>query len=148
MAKKDSINGVTLAHFIEELRRFASKYPDMKVACQLDDGEYYYINDMDAEEDELDAIVLCRYEDNEFDFYTVSDFLEIDPEESEELFESEVIVKHFFDHAIDDDHAYHCQIFHTIAVFKTGIFFKAKDGKEDVIAFRPGFAYDTGDDDE
>lgn len=31
---------------------------------------------------------------------------------------------------------------------KTGIFFKAKDGKEDVIAFRPGFVYDDGDDDE
>ena len=37
MAKKVSMSGVTLAHFIEELRRFASKYPDMKVACQLDD---------------------------------------------------------------------------------------------------------------
>ena len=144
-AKVMSLNGVTLAYFIEELRRFAAKYPDWKVACKLDDGTYYYINDMDEYEDDLDAIVLCRYEDAVSDFYTVSDFLETDPEA---FSASEVIIKHFFNHVVDDDLVYHCQIFHTIAELKTGIFFKAMDGEEEVIAFRPGFVYDIGDDDE
>lgn len=144
-AKADvlSLNGVTLAHFIEELRRFAAMYPDRKMACKLDDGQYYYINDMDEDEDELDAVVLCRYGDTASDFFTVSDFLETDPDSFDS---SEVIVKHFFDHVIDHDYVYHCQIFHTIAELKTGIFFKAKDGEEDVIAFRPGFVYGFDED--
>ena len=142
-AKVLSLYGVTLAHFIEELRRFAAKYPERKVACKLDNGEYYYINDMDEFEDGLDAVVLCRYAGTVSDFFTVSDFLETDPA----FFDSsEVIVKHFFDNVIDNEYTYHCQIFHTIAELKTGIFFKAKDGEEDVIAFRPGFVYGFDED--
>lgn len=138
-----SLNGVSLAHFIEELKPFAAKCSDWKVACKLDNGKYYYINDMDEDDEDNcnPAIVLCRYSDTSSDFFTVSDLLNTDPED---FSASEVIIKHFFDKVVDGDTVFHYQIYHTIAELKTGIFFKAKDGEEDVIAFRPGFVYDTG----
>ena len=136
--------GVTLAQFIEELGRVASQYPDWKVACKLDDGTYFYLNDIDEDEDGLDAIVLCQYEDCGTDFFTVSDFLKLDPDSFEH---SWLLIKHFTDHYFEEvDFFTHFQIFHKIAELKTGIFFKAQDGEEDVIAFRPGFVYDIDTD--
>ena len=131
----DSEEG-TLAYFIKELRRFASEYPDRKVACQLDNGKYKYFNDMDEYEDELPAVVLSRYSNVGSDIYTVSDFLDTDPE----CFgNSLLLIKNAYGDGV---------CFLTIGESADGIFFKAKDGEEDIIAFRPRGVYEPEEDEE
>lgn len=129
-----SLNGVPFVRFVDELEKFAAKYPDRKVACQLDNGTFLYLNALLVYDVEYGAVVLGYADDVPNDTFTVSDILNID---TDYHYCREVAIQHFTGSPEKP-------CFNTIAELKSGIFFKARDGGEDIIAFRPGFVCKVG----
>ena len=130
-----SIKSVTLTQFIKELKSFASDYPDRKVGCReygTLEQKFLCFNSMDENENGLPAVVLARYDDvggsdGHGGSYTVSDYLNTDPDDFDKSVKLIVRFRRF-------NHVCYSPIIKD----ENGIFFNAKVGDKDVVAFRIG----------
>lgn len=148
----------TLLHFILQLRQFASKYPDLKVACKYGKSptSLYYFNDVEVWEAGEETAVVLVHSDKKRSGFTVSELLNI---EGLEDYRSVYLV--------GDEQVGQCEMrgkpfpirmpamekvvlivytpngYNYVETRQNRMFFKAKDGNENIIAFNNDGDFDN-----
>lgn len=148
----------TLLHFILQLRQFASNYPDLKVACKYDKSptSFCYFNDVEVWEAGEETAVVLVHSDKKRSSFTVSELLNIEDIEgyqsfylvaNEQIGDCEMRGKPFPIRMpamekvvliVDTPYGYNF-----VETPQKGMFFKAKDGDEDIIAFNSDGDFDN-----
>ena len=148
----------TLLHFILQLRQFASNYPDLKVACKYDKSptSFCYFNDVEVWEAGKEIAVVLVHSDKKRSSFTVSELLNIEDIEgyqsfylvaNEQIGDCEMRGKPFPIRMpamekvvliVETPYGYNY-----VKTRQNRMFFKAKDGNENIIAFHNDGDFDN-----